>query len=161
MLAAINLQSILVFVHVTAAVVGLGASFGLAVALPLAIRLGEPRYFPYIHHLSLEITRKLASPALLIILITGVWQAINGDFDFGAPWISAAFVIVIIIGGLQGAYFQKTDRQLAKLAQDELASGATKLSESYMRQANREGGIGALTGLLIVVAIFLMVTKPG
>ena len=43
----------------------------------------------------------------------------------------------------------------------ELASGATKLSESYTRQANREGGIGALAGLLIVVAIFLMVTKPG
>jgi uncharacterized membrane protein len=160
-LAAINLHSILVFIHVTAAVAGLGASFGLAVALPLAIRLGEPRYFPYIHHLSLEVTRKLASPALLVILITGIWQALDADISLGEPWISASFVIVIIIGGLQGAYFQKTDRKLAKLAEDELAGGATKLSESYMQQANREGGIGALTGLLIVVAIFLMVTKPG
>jgi uncharacterized membrane protein len=160
-LAAINLHSILVFVHVTAAVVGLGATFALSVTFPLVIRLGEPRYFPFVHHMSLEVTRKLASPALLIILITGIWQGIDGDFDFSEPWISAAFVIVLVLGGMQGAYFQKTDRKLAKLAADELAGGATKLSESYMKQANREGGMGALAGLLIVVALFLMVTKPG
>jgi uncharacterized membrane protein len=160
-LAAINLHSILVFIHVTATVVGLGSTFALAVAMPLALRLGEPRYFPFVHHISLEVTRKLASPALVVILITGIWQALEGDISLGEPWISASFVIVIALGAMQGAYFAKTDRKLAKLAQDELASGATKLSESYMRQANREGGIGALAGLLIVVAIFLMVTKPG
>jgi uncharacterized membrane protein len=160
-LAAINLHSILVFIHVTAAVVGLGATFALAVAFPLAIRLGEPRYFPYVHHISLEVTRKLASPALAVILVTGIWQAIDGDFSMGDPWISATFVIVIVLGGLQGAYFTKTDRKLAKLAEDELAGGATKLSDSYMRQANREGTMGALAGLLIIVALFLMVTKPG
>jgi hypothetical protein len=47
------------------------------------------------------------------------------------------------------------------MAEQELAGGATRLSEDYTRQANREGGIGALTGLLILIAIFLMVTKPG
>jgi uncharacterized membrane protein len=160
-LAAINLHSILVFIHVTAAVVGLGATFALSVAFPLALRLGEPRYLPYVHYMSLEVTRKLASPALLAILITGVWQALDGDISLGEPWISAAFVIVIVLGAMQGAYFTKTDRKLAKLAEDELASGATKLSESYMRQANREGAMGALAGLLIVLALFLMVTKPG
>ena len=96
-----------------------------------------------------------------MILITGIWQSIDGDFSMGDPWISATFVIVIVLGGLQGAYFTKTDRKLAKLAEDELAGGATKLSDSYMRQANREGAIGALAGLLIVAALFLMVTKPG
>jgi hypothetical protein len=35
------------------------------------------------------------------------------------------------------------------------------LSADYQRQAQREGGIGALAGLLIIVAVFLMVVKPG
>ena len=124
MLAAINLHSILVFIHVTAAFVGLGATFALAVAFPLAIRLGEPRNFPYVHELSLEVTRKLANPALVLILITGIWQALDADISLGEPWISGAFVIVIVIGGLQGMYFIPTDRKLAKLAADEIAGGA-------------------------------------
>jgi uncharacterized membrane protein len=158
--AAINLHSILLFVHITAAVVGLGATFAFALGFPLALRL-DPRYMPFVHHFSLAVGRKFANPALLVILITGIWQALDADISLGEPWISAAFVIVIVIGGLNGAYFIPTDRKLAKLAEDELASGATKLSESYQRQAQREGGIGALTGLLVVIAIFLMVTKPG
>ena len=103
MLASITFHSILVFIHVTAAVVGLGATFALAVGFPLAVRLGDPRLMPFVHKLSLEVTRKLASPALLLILITGIWQAVDGDFDFGALWISGAFVIVLALGGLQGA----------------------------------------------------------
>ena len=161
MLASITFHSILVFIHVTAAVVGLGATFALAVGFPLAVRLGDPRLMPFVHQLSLEVTRKLASPALLLILITGIWQAVDGDFDFGAPWISGAFVIVLVLGGLQGAYFTPTDRKLAAMAEKELADGATELSADYQKQAQREGGIGALAGLLIVLAVFLMVTKPG
>ncbi len=160
-LASITFHSILVFIHVSAAVVGLGATFALAVGFPLAVRLGDPRLMPFVHHLSLEVTRKLASPALLLILITGIWQAVDGDFDFGAPWISGAFVIVLVLGGMQGAYFTPTDRKLAAMAEKELADGATELSADYQKQAQREGAIGALAGLLIIIAVFLMVTKPG
>ena len=46
---------------------------------------------------------------------------------------------------------------------DIAASGAgdVELSQEYLRRSRREGMVGALTGLLIVVAIYLMVTKPG
>ena len=36
-----------------------------------------------------------------------------------------------------------------------------QLSEAYQRAARTEGMMGALAGLLIVVAVFLMVVKPG
>jgi uncharacterized membrane protein len=160
-LASITFHSILVFIHVTAAVVGIGATFALAVAFPLAVRLAEPRSLLFVHRLSLEVTRKLASPALLVILITGIWQAADGDFDFGAFWISAAFVIVIVVGALQGAYFIRTDRKLIAMIEKELSGGATELSAEYQKEAQREGGMGALVGLLVVVVLFLMVTKPG
>ena len=62
---------------------------------------------------------------------------------------------------MQGSYFIPTDKKLAAMAEKELADGATALSADYQRQAQREGGIGALAGLLIIVAVFLMVVKPG
>jgi hypothetical protein len=47
------------------------------------------------------------------------------------------------------------------MADKELAAGATELSPDYQRQAQREGALGALAGILIVIAVFLMVTKIG
>ena len=77
-------------------------------------------------------------------------QAIDGDLSFGQAWISAAFLIVFILGGLQGGYFTPTDRKLAAMAEKEIANGATELSPEYHKEAQREGNMGALAGLLIL-----------
>jgi uncharacterized membrane protein len=159
-LADITLHSLSVWIHVSSAVVGLGATFALAVGFPLALKL-DARYLPYVHHLSLAINRRLAGPALLVLIVTGIYQAADADISMGEPWIGGTLLIAIVLGGLQGAYFIPTDRKLAAMAEKELAGGATTLSDDYQRRAQREGGIGALAGLLIVVALFLMVTKPG
>ena len=160
MFADISLYTISVWLHISAAVVGLGSTFALAVGFPLAQRL-DARYMPYVHHLSEALNSRLAGPAMGIILVTGIYQVIDGPWSFGDAWISATFVLVIALGALQGAYFTRTDRRLAAMAEKELASGATELSEDYRRQAQREGSIGALAGLLIIAIVFLMVTKIG
>ncbi len=159
MLATFSLYNLSLWLHISAAVVGLGATFALAVGFPLALRL-DARYLPFVHHLSREVTRKLASPALLVLIITGIYQGVDSD-RMDEPWISATIVIALVLGALQGAYFTPTDRKLAAMAEKELADGATTLSEDYRRQAQREGTIGAVAGFLIILAVFLMVVKPG
>jgi uncharacterized membrane protein len=158
-LANFSLYNLSLWLHISSAVVGLGATFALAVGFPLALRL-DPRYLPFVHHLSLEVTRKLASPALALLIITGVYQGVDAKV-MDEPWIGITFAIAIVIGGLQGAYFGPTDRKLAAMAEKELAGGATTLSDDYQRQARREGLMGAITGALIILAVLLMVTKPG
>jgi hypothetical protein len=150
-LADLSLYNISLWLHISSAVVGLGATFALAVGFPLALRL-DARYLPFVHHLSMEVTRKLASPALALLIVTGVYQGVDSK-TMDEPWLGISFAIAIVLGGLQGAYFVPTDR--------ELADGATTLSADYRRQAQREGGIGALAGFLIVLAVFFMVVKPG
>ena len=89
-------------------------------------------------------------------------QVIDSDFiSFSDAWISIAFVLVIILGGLQGAYFAKTDRKLAAQVESEIAGGATELSPEYQKEAQREGSMGALSGLLVLATVFVMVIKPG
>jgi hypothetical protein len=158
-LADFSLYNLSLWLHISSAVVGLGATFALAVGFPLALRLG-PRYMPFVHHLSSEVTRKLASPALLLLIITGVYQGVDAKV-MDEPWLGITFVIAIVLGGLQGAYFVPTDKKLAAMAEKELADGATTLSDDYQRQAQREGTMGAVAGFLIILAVFLMVTKPG
>ena len=162
MLATLNLYTISLFLHISAAIVGLGATFALSIAFPLAVRMKDPRHLLFMHKLNLEVITKLASPALGLILVTGIVQVIDSDFiEFSDPWISIAFVLIIVIGGLQGAYFTKTDRKLAAQVESELAAGATQLSPEYQKEAQREGSMGALTGLLVLAAVFVMVIKPG
>jgi uncharacterized membrane protein len=159
--ATLNLYTISLFLHISAAIVGLGATFALSIAFPLALRMKDPRHLLFMHKLNLEVVGKLASPALVLILITGIVQVVDADISFGEPWISAAFVLVLLTGGLQGAYFQKTDRKLAAMVESEIAGGATELSAEYQKEAQREGSMGALMGLLVLAAVFVMVVKPG
>ena len=159
MLAAIDAYSVSVFLHVSAVVVGFGATFALAVAFPLALRL-DARHLPYVHQLSLMINQRFASPAALVIVATGIFQVLDADWSFGDFWISGTFAIVIALGAMQGAYFVPTDRKLGAQAERELADTGS-VSDEYQRLAQREGLIGTVAGVLVLAAVFLMITKPG
>jgi Predicted integral membrane protein (DUF2269) len=162
MLASISAYTISIWIHVSAAVIGFGSTFAGAVAFPLALRT-YPRHVPFVHHLSLAINRRLATPALAVVIITGFYQVAKGNWKMSSFWISATLLIAIVLGGLIGAYFIPTDRKLGEMAERELvaAGGATFTpSEEYTRLSQREGTIGAVAGVLIVIALFLMITKP-
>ena len=114
------------------------------------------------HHLSLEVNRKLASPALLVLIVTGIYQAIDGDSRSDEPWIGATFVIVIVLGGLQGGYFI-ADRPQARGDGREGAGQRARptLRTTISARRSARAASARSPGFLIVVAVFLMVTKPG
>jgi uncharacterized membrane protein len=160
---AVSAFELSVFVHVTAVVVGLGATFAESIMFPVAMRL-DPRHLPYVHRLQLAINQWLATPALVIVLATGFYQAADADLSMGEFWLSASMAIVVVLGGLIGAYFIPADRRLGPMVARELEAagdGPVALSADYQRRARTEGAVGALAGVLIVVAVFLMVVKPG
>jgi uncharacterized membrane protein len=154
-----SLYEISVFVHVSAVVVGFGATFGEALLFPVALKAGV-RHLPYVHQVQLAINQRMAGPALGLVILTGIYQTIDGDWGFGSFWISATFAIAIILGGINGAYFVPTDRRLAAQAQREIDETGD-VSDDYQRAARTEGIVGAVAGLLVIIALFLMVTKPG
>ena len=151
------------FLHITAVMVGFGATFAESVMFPVAMRL-SPRHLPYVHRLQLTLNQFFAVPALVVVLATGFYQVSEGNWEFGDFWLSATFAIVIVIAVLNIAYFIPADRRLAPMVERELADageGAVELSEEYRRAAAREGVAGTITGILLIVAVFLMVDKPG
>ena len=163
MFADLSGYNISLWLHITAAVVGQGATFAEAIAFQIALKM-DPRVMPYVHRLQRAINQRLANPALLIILITGIYQVSEGNWSFGDAWISATFVILIVLGGLLGAYFIPTDKRLEAQSAAEVAAagdGPVEYSAGYLEKLKQEGLVGMISGLLIVAAIFLMVVKPG
>ncbi|MCB0828147.1 MAG: DUF2269 family protein [Solirubrobacterales bacterium] len=160
---AVTGYDISIWIHITAVVVGFGATFGEALFFPVAMKM-DPRHLPYVHRIQLAINRNLATPALVLIIATGIYQLVDRDWDIGAFWISATFLIVIIIGGLLGGYFIPADRRLEAMVSDEIAAagdGPFEPSDEYLARSRTEGFVGTATGLLVIVAIYLMVVKPG
>ncbi|MBK5231358.1 MAG: DUF2269 family protein [Thermoleophilia bacterium] len=160
---AITGYDISLWIHITAVVVGLGSTFAEAILFPVTMSV-DPRHLPVVYRVQLVLNRYFASPALLIILITGIYQVIDYDLDLGSFWISASFAIVILLGAIIGMYFIPTDRKLEAMVTEEIAAagdGPVELSEEFQRMSRTEGFMGTATGLLIVAAIFLMVVKPG
>jgi uncharacterized membrane protein len=160
---AVTSYDLSVFLHVTAVVVGFGATFAESITFPVAMML-DKRHLPYVHRLQRAINQWFASPALLVILATGFYQVSDRDLDLGDFWLSGALTIVIVISAILGGYFIPEDRRLQAMVERDIAAagdGEVVLSGEYQRRARVEGIVGAITGLLIVAAIYLMVTQPG
>ena len=151
------------FLHITAVVAGLGATFAESVMFPVAMKL-SPRHLPYVHRLQLTLNQFFAIPALLVVLATGFYQVSDRDWEFGDFWLSGTFAIVIVIAVVNIFYFIPADRRLGPMVEREIAAagdGEIVLSDQYRRQSAIEGVAGSIIGILLVVAIYLMVTKPG
>jgi Predicted integral membrane protein (DUF2269) len=152
--------------HISAVMVGFGATFAEAIMFPVAMRVGV-KHLPYVHRLQLAINQWLATPALVVVLATGLYQVDKLNLSLGDFWLSAAFAIVIVIGALLGAYFIPTDHKLAPMVEAEIAAAGDReitlsdLSQEYQRRGRMEGIVGAITGVLLIVAVYLMVVKPG
>jgi len=156
-------QEISLWLHITAVVVGLGATAAEAILMPVAMA-SNPRHVPLVFRVQIVLNRYFANPALLLILITGIYQAVNYDWDFGAPWISGTFVIVFLLGGINGGFLIPTEKKLLAMSEKEIAAagdGPVEFSEEFQTMSRTEAFFGGITGLLIVAAIFLMVFKPG
>jgi len=164
MLAAISFYTFVLFIHIAAVVL----AFGVVFAYPLfwgVARRGDERHLPYFHRVQERIGTRLISPALVVILLAGLYLAFDGPYEFGNPWIGATLAILIILGGVGGGYLAPRERKLAELAQRDVtrsnAEGALSMSEEYEQLfAKVRTGTYAMAGL-VVLAIFLMVTKPG
>ena len=151
------------WLHILAAVIGLGATFATALLSPIAMGM-DTRHLPFVHRVQVAVNRYMAGPGLLVIFLSGIYMLIDGNWEFGAAWVSASFLIVFILGGMQGGYFIPTDRKLEAIAAADIKAsgdGPVKLSGEYLAKAKTEARMGGLAGFLVVIAVYLMITKPG
>jgi uncharacterized membrane protein len=155
-----------VFLHVTAVVVGFGSTFAESILFPVARKMSL-RNLPYVHRLQLVINQFFSLPALVVIVATGIYQMSEGNWDYGDLWVSGTLTIVVIIALTLVFFFIPVDRRLLPMIQQTLADAGDReltledLPKDYARWGRLEGLVGAILGVLLIVAIYFMVTKPG
>jgi uncharacterized membrane protein len=163
MLLGVTNLEISLFIHISAAIIGLGVTFAEGLTYPVAMRL-NPRFLPFKHRLQFTINAFMALPALVVILATGLYQVDELGYELGDFWLSGTLGIVLILAVMVIAYFIPEDRRLQAMVERDIeasGSGEVVLSDQYQRRVRLEAGMGVIADLLTIAAVYLMVTKPG
>jgi uncharacterized membrane protein len=159
----VSFYNLVVFIHITAAIVAFGVTFAYPLVDVALHRPGNLQHLGWWHRTSVEIGQKLITSAATVLLLAGIYLAATGPFDFGSTFVSIGIVIIVVLLGLGGAFFSPTERKAAELAERDIAAsagGEVKLSAEYEALASRLRFVGVAASGLVVLAVFLMVMKP-
>jgi uncharacterized membrane protein len=154
---ALTFFDVVLSLHVMAVVIAFGTTFAYPAFMPWA-RKNQPTAMPVIHDMSDRLGKYVMSPAMVVVLVCGIYLASDADV-WSESWVSVPLVILIIIGGLGGMFFAPNERKLGQLARRDLEGGG-ELSAEYDDLFRRVAVGGFATMALVLVAIFFMVAKP-
>jgi hypothetical protein len=155
--ANITWYSVGLFVHVLAVVLAFGPTF--AYGLIFSVMPKYPRSAPVLFETIRKVDNYLVNPAMLIVLLAGIYLLADGHWSSSEAFITVGFIAIIALMGLQHAFFRPQGRKAQELAERDLKAGDT-FSAEFEEVSRRLGTVGPIAGLIVVVTIFFMVVKP-
>jgi uncharacterized membrane protein len=148
---------IAVFLHILAVVLAFGPTFGYAFFFSVSPQY--PRATPAIMAGIQKVDKYLVNPGMIVLLLAGIYLLVDGPWETSDAFISVGFLAIIVLFGLQHAFFRPQTAKAKDLAERDLKSGDS-LSDEFTALSERIGKIGSLAGLIVVVTIFFMTYKP-
>jgi len=161
-LATVTFYELVLIAHIAAAIVAFGVVFSYPV-LEATVRRASPAAIPAVHRAQLRIGQVIVTPAATVVLLAGLYMG-SERWEFSQGWLGAGMALIAVLLGLGGAYFAPRERRLADLAERDVAAsggGEVAFSEEYERLSRQVAIVGAVTYVLIIAAVWVMVTKPG
>jgi len=150
---------IALFLHILAVVLAFGPTFGYGIFFSVAPQY--PRAVPAILTGIQRTDRYLVNPGMIVLLLAGIYLLIASDDAWGGgdAFITVGFLAIIVLFGLQHAFFQPQTAQALELAERDLKAGE-EFSPEFEEISQRLSKVGGLAGLIVVVTIFFMSYKP-
>jgi len=140
------------FLHILIGILALGTSAGLGIVLEF---YGDhPTHGAFLLRAIKRVVTFFVIPGYLLMLVSGLWMA-NLTWPLTTRWIQAALV-------LWGIGLVLLSMSLAVLrGQLRLMEAGGVATSSYRRLSLFGRGLGAGSGLVVIVILYLMVFKPG
>lgn len=145
--------NLLKFVHVVLAITAVGTNITYAVWLSRAGR--EARHLEFALKGIKALDDRLANPAYGLLFLTGLGLLYLGRIPWTTPWTLTAIVLFAVVIGLAARGFTPLlRRQIEALGADGPESPA------FQALAAKSQRVGILLLVVVLVIVFLMVTKP-
>ena len=160
--AAVSFYDIVLWIHVTAVVIGLGSTFAYGVLLTVAGR-SDPRSMPGLLRAIQANDRSLVTIGGILVLVTGIYLAAD-RWEFSEVFIGWGILAVLILLGLVHGLFIPTERRAQQAAERDIEAsgpgGDVQFGADFDRANKRLSAAGAVAGLIIVLTVYMMVAKP-
>jgi len=144
---------ILKFIHVLLAITAVGSNITYGIWLGRASR--EPQHLQHVLRGVKFLDDRVANPGYGLLFATGLAMLYVGKIPWTTPWLLTALILYIaLVAFAFRGYTPLLRRQIAALE----TGGLT--SDAYKRVAMRAQQVGILLAVLVVIIVFLMVTKP-
>jgi hypothetical protein len=123
---------------------------------------------PILHRIEYTIERGLVNPALLLVLAAGIFLASDGH-HWGEFFVDWGVAVVVVVGALVGAVLIPTAKRAEQAIKRDLeATGGGELAPDanfqpgaeYQMLTRRLNIVGSTVGILALLTIAFMVTKP-
>jgi uncharacterized membrane protein len=154
-----------VALHVMAVVLAFGPTY----AFPIVQITAERRYphaLPFALHAIDRVNRGMVIPIAVLVGITGLYQAIDGPYEFGRDqWMDIGLTLYLISLALALWTYRPSVMERAIAAAEKMAEGAAPgaqvaLSDEYRAVMRLPNLVGTILGPLVLIIIYLMVIKP-
>jgi hypothetical protein len=164
-----TLFTLFLFLHVLAAIIAFGPTF----AFPIIGSMGgaEPQHSNFAMRITARVTDRLVEPFAVSMPITGLLMVWAGNINlFATRWLLVAIALYVVAIGYAVLVQRRTVLRIVELSGGHgapipaLASpgpGAMGGPPPELLAAVRKAQRGGMfLGLMVVVLVFLMVTKP-
>ena len=162
MVLAVQFYDVVVWLHITAAILAFGPTFGYAFFQAIAERT-NPRAIPTVMQGIRTIDRFLVTPGVLVLVAAGIYLTVDGPWEFSDAFVAFGIAAAVILLILAHTFFAPTAGRLAEIAERDVAAaggGEVELSEEYLALSKRSGGVGTFAGLLVIITVYFMAAKP-
>jgi len=162
MVLAVMFWEFVLAVHIAAIVIAFGVTFAYPVMYAVGIKR-EPRTMPGFHRIQDYVGKFVISPFLALALLAGIYLA-SHLHQWSAFYVQWGLAVIIVLGGLGGAFFAPRERKLGELADRDIAAsgdGDVKFSEEYTALRKQVELVGYLSAVLILLTIYFMTVHTG
>jgi uncharacterized membrane protein len=141
------------YIHIISAITALGANLTYIIWLNRATK--SPEDLSFILRTIKIIDDRIATPAYILLLPSGLWLASLADWSLTKPWILTSLVLYTTLSviGL-GIYSPTLKKQIA------IAESQGPDVPEYKEISLRSNAIGIALNILALIIIYLMVAKP-
>lgn len=159
---AVAFWQVVLALHIVAVVAAFGVTFAYPVIFAVGARM-DPRAIPWFHRVQVQVARRLLNPALLVVVLAGIYLA-SKLHQWSSFYVQWGIGVALVIGGLEGAFMIPREKKLADLAERDIeraGTGEVTWSADYEKLARQVGLAGALMGVLVIVTVYLMTVQAG
>ena len=160
MVIAVTFYTFVLAAHIASIVIAFGVTFAYPVMYAVGLKR-EPRTMPGFHRIQDYVGRFVITPFLALALVCGIYLAskLKVWSDFYVQW---GLAVIIVLGGLGGAFFAPRERKLAELADRDIATsgdGAVTFSPEYLALRRQIAIVGYVANVLVLLTIYFMTAQ--